>query len=103
MNLFLFKLNKFFLVLGIFIGLYNCINQKENQYSIEEVNIKLLSILIVKNMECNTQKQISLIYFPIEKNQIDLCVYELFFETCNQWNYNILPESCKNLNINLNN
>lgn len=91
------------MVLGIFLGLYYCTNQKENQYSIEDVNIKLLSIAIMKNTECNAQKQISLIYFPIEKNQIDVCIYELFFMSCNDWNYNILPDACKNLNINLNN
>lgn len=88
---------------GIFALILFCIKQKENQYSIEQANIKLLSITIIKNLECNTQKQISLVYFPIEKNQIDVCIYELFFEDCNMWNYNILPDSCKSLTISLNN
>ncbi len=101
MNLFFYKYLKLFVLLLVFF--INCSTQKENQYSIEDVNIKLISIVIIKNAECNTEKQISLIYFPLQKNQIDLCIYDLFFMSCNDWNYNTLPNSCKNLNINLNN
>ncbi|GIX43403.1 MAG: hypothetical protein KatS3mg129_3214 [Leptospiraceae bacterium] len=87
-------------LLGSFF-LNACTTQKDNQYSIEEANIKLLSMVILKNSECNTNKQMELIYFPIDKKQIDLCFYEVYFLDCNKWNNNLLPESCKFLNIQL--
>jgi len=79
----------------------HCSQQKENQYSVEEGNIKLLTITIIKNTECNTNKQMELIYFSVQKNPIDTCFYEIYFLKCDDWKNNLLPKSCLNLNLQL--
>jgi hypothetical protein len=79
----------------------NCTTQKDNQYSIVESNIKLLSMVILKNTECNNNKQMNPIYFSLEKSQVDLCFYDLYFLSCQKWNNNILPDSCLYLNFQL--
>ncbi len=99
MNLFFKRYRgRFFILVFLFIAFY-CSNNKNNQYSIEKSNIQLLSITILKNTECGTNKQSSLIFFSIEKNQLDMCIYEIFFLSCQKWNNDILPDSCKNLNF----
>jgi len=79
----------------------NCSQQRDNEYTIEQGNIKLLTITIIKNTECNTNKQMELIYFSVQKSQLDSCFYEIYFLDCQDWNNNLLPKSCENLSFQL--
>lgn len=81
-----------------FLILY-CTTKKDSFYDISQTNIKLSYILIFKNLECNANKQSNFIFFPADKNQVDLCISEIYFLNCEKWNVNILPDSCNFIGI----
>lgn len=76
-----------------------CTTKEKNHYDIAEANIKFLNILQVKNHECNTNKQSDFLFFPLDKEQVDLCIKEIYFSSCDKWNQNNLPETCKFIGI----
>lgn len=92
----------FFLRLLFFtvsFSIIHCTTKKDSFYNISEANIKFFYILILKNSECNVNKQSNFIFFPVDKNQTDLCISEIYFLNCEKWNQNILPDSCNFIGI----
>ncbi len=76
-----------------------CTTKKESIYSIQEANIKFSLVLVLKNLECNSTKQSNFFFFPVDKNQADLCIKDIYLSDCEKWNQNILPESCSFIGI----
>ncbi len=78
-----------------------CTRKEDNQYSTLDSNMKLLTITIIKNQNCNTNKNISLLFFKIDKNSIDKCFFDIYFLECEKWLQNQISESCNNLGISI--
>lgn len=78
----------------MFFLLPGCIQEKETKYDVVEGNAKLYTMTIIKNTECQTEKQMEFLFYRLEKKEVDKCFYELYFLDCEKWKGNILPESC---------
>lgn len=58
-------------------------------------------MVVLKNTECSTQKEMEWIFFPLNKKEVDMCFYELYFLSCEKWINNLFPDSCQLFSLNL--